>query len=31
MFLPLNDEVVSVGVVVPTSYFAAQKETTRDS
>jgi len=29
-FLPLNDEVVSVGVVVPTSYFAAQKETTRD-
>jgi len=29
-FLPLNDEVVSVGVVVPTSYFAEQKETTRD-
>jgi FADH2-dependent halogenase len=29
-FIPLDDEIVSVGVVVPSVYFAAKKESKRD-
>lgn len=29
-FIPLNDEIVSIGVVVPSSYFTARKESRHD-
>jgi flavin-dependent dehydrogenase len=29
-FIPLDDDVVSVGVVIPSAYFLEQKESTRD-
>jgi flavin-dependent dehydrogenase len=29
-FIPLNDEVVSVGIVIPAAYFLEKKETKRD-